>query len=371
MDEALRSSTILIVDDTKTNLDILGDALKPLYKISVALDGTSGLTIAKRILPDLILLDIMMPEMDGYEVCSQLKNDETTKDIPIIFLTALDQVHAKSRGFELGAVDYVTKPFEILEVQARVRTHLLLKAAQDMLKQQNEVLEQKVRERTRELMLTRDVTIQSLSSLAETRDNETGGHIRRTQSYVSILAEHLYGHPRFSTFLNRDTRELLAKTAPLHDIGKVGVPDRILLKPGKLEISEFEEMKKHTVYGKQALINAEADTGTNTFLHHAQQFAYSHHEKWDGTGYPEGCAGEDIPYEGRLMAVADVYDALISKRVYKPAFTHTRAAAILKEEKGRHFDPVIIECFADVSEQFREIALQFADDDEQRQAILR
>ncbi len=370
MDETLKNSTILIVDDTKTNLDILGDALKPLYKISVALNGVSGFSIAKKVLPDLILLDIMMPEMDGYEVCQKLKDDEETRDIPIIFLTALDQVHAKSKGFELGAVDYVTKPFEIMEVQARVKTHLLLKTAQDMLKRQNEVLEQKVRERTLELMLTRDVTIQSLSSLAETRDNETGGHIRRTQNYVSILADNLHTHPRFSSFLNPDIREILGKTAPLHDIGKVGVPDRILLKPGKLDEREFEEMKKHTVYGKQALINAEADSGTNIFLHHAQQLAYSHHEKWDGSGYPEGRKGEDIPCEGRLMALADVYDALISKRVYKPAFPHTKAIEIIKNDKGKHFDPVIIDCFSELTEQFRETALQYADDEEQRQAIL-
>lgn len=371
MEDALRNNTVLIVDDTKTNLDILGDALKPLYKISVALDGKSALTVAKKIAPDLILLDIMMPEMDGYEVCKQLKSELNTRDIPIIFLTALDQVDAKSRGFELGAVDYVTKPFEIMEVQARVKTHLLLKTTQDMLKRQNELLEQKVRERTRELMVTRDVTIQSLSSLAETRDNETGGHIKRTQSYVTILSENLQNHPRFSVFLNRDTREILAKTAPLHDIGKVGVPDKILLKPGKLETEEFEEMKKHTIYGRQALINAETDLGTNSFLNHARQFAYSHHEKWDGTGYPEGNSGENIPCEGRLMAVADVYDALISKRVYKPAFPHSKAVDIIVSEKGKHFDPVIIDCFSEVSEQFREAALQFADNDEQREAVLR
>ncbi len=371
MDETLKNSTILIVDDTKTNLDILGDALKPLYKISVALNGKSALTIAKRVLPDLILLDIMMPEIDGYEVCRQLKGEAATENIPVIFLTALDQVDAKSKGFELGAVDYVTKPFEIMEVQARVKTHLLLKAAQDMLKQQNEVLEVKVRERTRELMLTRDVTIQSLSSLAETRDNETGGHIRRTQNYVTLLAENLQSHPRFSTFLNRDTREILGKTAPLHDIGKVGVPDRILLKPGKLDPKEFEEMKLHTVYGKQALFRAETDLGTNSFLNHARQFAYSHHEKWDGSGYPDGSAGEEIPCEGRLMAVADVYDALISKRVYKPSFPHTKAVEIIINEREKHFDPVVIDCFSEITEQFREAALQFADDDEQRQTLLR
>ena len=371
MEQALRNSTILIVDDTKANLDILGDALKPLYKISVALNGKSGLSIAKRVLPDLILLDIMMPEMDGYEVCRQLKAEAATEDIPIIFLTALDQVDAKSKGFELGAVDYVTKPFEIMEVQARVKTHLLLKAAQDMLKQQNEILEQKVRERTRELMLTRDVTIQSLSSLAETRDNETGGHIHRTQNYVSLLADNLQTHPRFSAFLNRDTREILSKTAPLHDIGKVGVPDKILLKPGKLDTEEFDEMKMHTVYGKQALIRAETDLGSNSFLHHAQQFAYCHHEKWDGSGYPEGFAGEEIPCEGRLMAVADVYDALISKRVYKPPFPHSKAVEIINRERGKHFDPVVIDCFSEITEQFREAALQFVDDEEQHRALLR
>jgi putative two-component system response regulator len=369
MDNALREKKILIVDDTKANIDILADALKPLYKINVALNGEAAIDLAERVRPDLVLLDIMMPGMDGYTVCRSLKNTESTQDIPIIFLTALDQVDAKSRGFELGAVDYVTKPFEPVEVKARVRTHLMLKTAMESLQQQNEILEEKVSERTRELLVTRDVTIQSLSSLAETRDNETGGHIRRTQRYVELLADRLASHPDFSETLTGSTRDLFAKSAPLHDIGKVGVPDRILLKAGKLTDEEFEIMKLHTVYGEQALLRAEKDLGTNSFLTHARNFAACHHERWDGKGYPQGRKENAIPVEGRLMAVADVYDALISRRIYKPIMPHSKAVGVIAEGKETQFDPRIVEAFLSLQEEFRAAALQLADSEEQTAAL--
>ncbi len=361
---------LLLVQHAPQNIDVLGTILKPFYKRSVALNGPKALKIATSgNRPDLILLDIMMPGMDGYEVCRRLKEDERTTDIPIIFITAKSEVQDETKCFELGAVDYITKPVSPTVVLARVKTHLELKLARDALARQNEFLEQKARERTRELALTQDVTIICLASLAETRDNETGAHILRTQRYIKALAEELVTNSRFCEVLDDETIELLYKSAPLHDIGKVGVPDSILLKPGKLTDEEFETMKQHTTLGRDSILKAESmyEGGeTTSFLSHAREIAYTHHEKWNGTGYPEGLRGEKIPVSGRLMAVADVYDALITKRVYKPAFSHEKAARIIVEGKGGHFDPAVVDAFIEQEQVFKEIAVEFADkhDDE-------
>ena len=365
----LSRSTVLVVEDTESNVDIFVNALDDEYEVSVALDGQSVLEAVQNSQPGLILLDIMMPDMDGYEVYRRLKNDSKTLDIRIIFLTALTELESKTRGFELGAVDYITKPFEIVEVKARVKTHLTLKDAKEFLANQNAILEQKVEERTRELALTQDVTIQSMASLAETRDNETGGHIRRTQHYVKILAETLSENKEYRPSLDAESIRLLYKSAPLHDIGKVGVPDSILLKPGKLTDEEFDEMKKHAVYGRDAILMAEESLGSNSFLRFAREIAYTHHEKWNGTGYPQGLKESTIPVSGRIMAIADVYDALISKRVYKPPFPHSKAVAIIEEGRGTQFDPAAVGVFLDLQQRFREIALEFADHEEQRKAL--
>ncbi len=364
--------TVLVVDDSEPNIDILVDALGNDYEVSVAKDGESALRIIEFESPDLILLDIMMPNMDGYEVCRRLKNNSKTLDIPIIFLTAMDQLQNKTRGFELGAIDYITKPFEILEVKERVKTHLALMLAKKELSNQNIILEEKVRERTRELTLTQSATIISLATLAEFRDPETGGHIKRTQNYVKALAQHLKNHDKFKSFLDDSAIDLLYRSAPLHDIGKVGVPDHILLKPGKLTDKEFEEMKKHTIYGRDAILAAEKTIGSSsTFLRYAKEIAYGHQEKWDGSGYTQGAKGEEIPVSARLMAVADVYDALISKRVYKPPFPHSKAVEIIKEGRGNHFDPDMVDAFTELEDDFREIALEFSDSQEERKNLAR
>jgi putative two-component system response regulator len=309
-----------------------------------------------------VLLDIMMPEMDGYEVCRRLKHDPTTRDIPVIFLTAKSEVEDERKGFELGAVDYITKPISPPLLLARVSTHLKLKEASDFLREQNEILEQRVQERTRQLAAVQDATITAMGSLAETRDNETGNHIRRTQSYVRELARALKDHPRFEAELGPETIELLYKSAPLHDIGKIGIPDAILLKPGKLTGDEFEIMKRHTTYGRDAILAAEALLDVpESFLRLAREIAYSHQEKWDGSGYPEGLRGDDIPVSARLMAVADVYDALISRRVYKRAFEHEEAVAIIEAGRGSHFDPDVVDAFSELSGSFAEIAARFGD----------
>lgn len=359
--------TLLIVDDVVDNIALLSSLLKDAYRTKIATSGEKALKIAMADDPvDLILLDIMMPGMDGYEVCERLKADERTRNIPIIFLTAMTQPEDEERGLQLGAVDYITKPISPPILLARVQTHLALKQAQDYLRDQNAILEQKVIERTREIASVQDVTILAMASLAETRDNETGNHIRRTQNYVRVLAKQLQAHPRFQDMLTDQHVELLYKSAPLHDIGKVGVPDRVLLKPDRLTDDEFELMKQHTVYGRDAITAAEEkldDAPTDSFLRFAREIAYSHQEKWDGTGYPEGLSGDDIPFSARLMALADVYDALISRRVYKPAFSHEEAARIISDGRGSHFDPDVVDAFIETEQEFREIAQRFADAD--------
>ena len=362
MDEQLNKQRILIVDDTSENIDVLVDVLSD-YKRSVANNGKKALAIATSDKPpDLILLDIMMPGIDGYEVCKRLKSFEKTKEIPVIFLTAMTSEESETKGLELGAVDYITKPISPPIVRERVKNHLELKLARECLKNQNVILEEKVRERTKDLVLTQDVTIFSLAVLAEYRDPETGGHIKRTQNYMKALAKKLQKNKNFIGILDDQTIELLYKSAPLHDIGKVAVPDSILLKPGKLNDEEFEEMKKHTVYGRDAILAAEKMLGKEmTFLRYAREIAYGHQEKWDGSGYPQGIKGDDIPLSARLMALADVYDALRSKRVYKPAFPHHKTVEIISGEKGKHFDPVLVDTFLEIEDEFRNIALEYAD----------
>ncbi len=359
----LSRCSVLLVDDTESDIDILVNALEAECEVSVALNGTSALEYAAEYLPDLILLDIMMPDLDGYEVCIRLKENPKTRNIPILFLTAKIEEQDEAKGLELGALDYITKPFNPMLVQSRVRNHLLLKRHQDH-------LEEMVRERTREVQLTQEATIEIMGTLAEYRDSETGGHIKRTKEYIRILAEHLQRHPRFAPLLDDSTIELLYKSAPLHDIGKLGVPDGILLKPGKLTPEEFDEMKKHCLYGLRAMEIAERKLGVPSFLTLAGEIAYSHHERWDGKGYPEGKRQEGIPLAGRLMAIADVYDALISKRVYKIPFNHEKAVKIIQAGRGSHFDPFLVDAFLELAEEFRRIALEFADHEEERQSLI-
>jgi putative two-component system response regulator len=359
--------TILIVDDTPDNISLLAALLKGKYKIKIATSGAKALQIASMLPPpDLILLDVMMPLMDGHETCQRLKADPLTANIPVIFLTAKSQVEDEEIGLNLGAGDYITKPISPPILFARVATQLNLKNANQLLQDNNTHLEYLVAERTEQLSKMQDATIMAMASLAETRDNETGNHIRRTQSYIVALARHLSNHPRFAGVLTKENIELLYKSAPLHDIGKVGIPDHILLKPGKLTSDEFEIMKLHTVYGRDTILTVEKYLGgSNDFLTFAREIAFSHQEKWDGSGYPLNLVGEQIPVSARLMAVADVYDALISKRVYKPAFSHEEAADIMKKGRGSHFDPDILDAFFQIEATFREIAAMYRDNEDE------
>jgi putative two-component system response regulator len=359
--------TILIVDDTPDNIMLLSRLLKDRYNTKVANNGSLALQIAQATPGlDLILLDVMMPGLDGYETCRQLKANPVTADIPVIFLTAKSQAEDEAMGLALGAVDYIAKPVSPPILFARVATQLTLLDARRQLKEHNENLEKLVQDRTAQLALMQEAIIMAMASLADRRDNAVvpagDNHIRRTQHYVRALAQHLQGHPRFAAELSDENIDLLYRSAPLHDIGKVGIPDRILQKPGLLDREEFEVMKLHAVYGRDTIMLVEKHIGgTNGFLMFAREIAHSHQEKWDGSGYPERLAGDRIPLSARLMAVADVYDALISRRVYKPAFTHQQALDVMRKGRGTHFDPDVLDAFFEIEDRFAAIAATYRD----------
>ncbi|MGZ8159384.1 MAG: response regulator [Methylobacter sp.] len=365
MDNITEKATILVIDDTPDNLSLMSALLKDIYKVKVANHGDKGFKIAtSENPPDLILLDVMMPDIDGYQVCRQLKANAGTRDIPVIFLTAKSEEDDEQKGLELGAVDYITKPISPSIVLARIKTHLQLKAAADFLKDKAAYLEEEVAKRTQEVTAIQDVTILAMASLAETRDSDTGNHIRRTQYYVKALAEKLKPNPRFAEFLTDHNINTLFKSAPLHDIGKVGIPDRILLKPGRFEAHEMDIMKTHTTLGRDAIQQAENALGIEVeFLTIAKEIAFCHQEKWDGSGYPGGLSGDNIPLSARLMAVADVYDALVSRRVYKEGMSHEKAVQIITEGKGSHFDPDVVDAFVEIHGEFQAIAQRYADTD--------
>ncbi len=357
-------STILIVDDAPEYLTLLSSLLKEQYKVKIATGGKKALAIIAKIQPKpaLILLDIVMPEMDGYDVCRQLKNSVTTSSIPVIFLTAKTNAGDEEKGLQLGAVDFIQKPLSPSVLLARIKTHLRIKEAQDFLKIQNSILENMVKKRTLELTHSQHATIVAMGTLAEFRDPETSNHILRTQHYIKQLAFELSKHPDYNDYLSKNRIDVLFKSAPLHDIGKVGIPDSILLKPGKLTPEEFKIMKDHTHFGKSAINAAQKHLDKpNSFLAMSEQIAEFHHEKWDGTGYPKGLSGTDIPLSARFMAITDVYDALVSKRVYKIPIPHAKAVEIIKENSGTHFDPDLVAAFLNISDELADILMTYSD----------
>lgn len=367
-------ATVLVVDDTPENLIVIGELLRPFYRIRVANSGQRALQVAKAApLPHLILLDVMMPGMDGYEVLRRLQSDPLTRNIPVIFVTAMDADDDETRGLDMGAVDYITKPIRPAILLSRVHTQLELKQARDRMADQNRFLEAEVARRMQENELIKEATLHALATLAEARDPETGNHLRRVQAYVQALASHLSRSSAYADQLDAARIIQIARAAPLHDIGKVGIPDAILLKPGKLTPEEFEIMKAHPRIGGEAIAEAmrrvasdHAPSGDGegalwSFLETARQIAYGHHEKWDGSGYPQGLVGEAIPLAARLMALADVYDALISRRVYKEAFPLEEVLRILHQGRGTHFDPDILDAFVEIQNEFQEIARRYAD----------
>ena len=355
--------SILVIDDTPGNLSLLNQLLREHYRVKLANSGPRGLELAAMAPPDLILLDIMMPDMDGYQVFQRLQSDPATRRIPVIFLTAKVGAEDEERGLAMGAVDFIHKPIAPSVVLARVRTHLQIRHWQTFLEDKSAWLQQEVESRVSEVFRLQEATIRVMVSLAEFRDECTGNHIRRTQDYVRLLADYLSRQPRDAGFLMPEQIDRIAKASPLHDIGKIAIPDHILLKPGRHTPEEFAIMQTHSVKGESMLLRSLHEMGgDNAMLRFACQIARSHHERWDGGGYPDGLAGEAIPLAARLMAVADVYDALRSRRPYKKAFDHAEAVDIIVQGKGSHFDPLLVEAFLALEGVFSEIATKLADE---------
>ncbi len=355
--------SILVIDDTPGNLSLLNQLLREHYRVRLANSGPRGLELAALAPPDLILLDIMMPDMDGYQVFQRLQSDPATRRIPVIFLTAKVGAEDEERGLAMGAVDFIHKPIAPSVVLARVRTHLQIRHWQTFLEDKSAWLQQEVESRVSEVFRLQEATIRVMVSLAEFRDECTGNHIRRTQDYVRLLADYLSRQPRDAGFLTPEQIDRIAKASPLHDIGKIAIPDHILLKPGRHTPEEFAIMQTHSVKGESMLLRSLHEMGgDNAMLRFACQIARSHHERWDGGGYPDGLAGEAIPLAARLMAVADVYDALRSRRPYKKAFDHAEAVDIIVQGKGSHFDPLLVEAFLALQGVFSEIATKLADE---------
>lgn len=381
MNGAPEQATVLVVDDEPANLLLLGQTLSPHYRVVVANSGGRALALAaQEPSPDLILLDIMMPTMDGYAVLAALRAQPATAATPVIFVTARSSVEDETEGLRLGAQDYITKPINPAIVLARVRTQIEAKLARDMLAGQNAWLEGEVARRVRESRIIGDCTIETLACLAEVHDADTGMHVRRTQQYVGVLVDRLAHHPRFSAALGDGRGQVIVRASPLHDIGKVAIPTDILTKPSRLTTEEFEIIKTHTTVGASAIEkaigstldlaradtldgndNRASDEAALAFLKVASEIALTHHEKWDGSGYPKGLGGEDIPVSGRLMALADVFDALTSPRVYKPSLSRDEIGPILRKGSGTHFDPDVLAVYLADPEIFHDIAARLAD----------
>ncbi len=358
--------TVMIVDDEPSNLALLTQLLRPHYRVRAVTSGQRCLeAVQPPSTPDLILLDIMMPEMDGFEVLQRLRAEAATRDVPVLIVTALLDSESEERGFALGASDFITKPIRPGALLARVRAQLEAKRGRDLLREKNEQLEAEVAFRTLELEIVQTVAIRALAHLAEMRVNagKSTNRVLRTQGYVRRLAELLAQRRPDDPALTAAKVDLYAKSAPLYDIGKVAIPDAILLKPGPLDEREWAVMKTHAERGAQALAQAEADVQVPVeFLQAAKAMARWHHERWDGKGYPDGLKGEEIPLPARLMAIADVFDALISVRPYKRAYSYDEARDLIAAGCGTQFDPQLCEQFLAHYAEFVAIAEKYPDD---------
>ncbi|MBS0396215.1 MAG: response regulator [Proteobacteria bacterium] len=349
---------VLVVDDSPSNLAVIVDLLEPHYRVRAATNGVRALALARiDPRPDLILLDIVMPFLSGYDVLAQLQADPATRQIPVMFMTALGDAEHETHGFDLGAADYIAKPFGTSAVLARIRAVLERHRDREHMQSTNALLAAEVARQFADLEHAQDVTILALARLAQARDPETGHHLRRTQEYVRLLATQLRAMGLHVDELSPRAITLMAKCAPLHDIGKVAIPDHILLKPGPLSAAEWDVMRRHPTAGREAIERAEDEIGVRLdFLRYAKEICQSHHERWDGSGYPHGLTGGAIPLSARLMALGDVFDALISQRPYKDAMPAEEARAIIVAQRGRHFDPAVVDAFEAVFEAFVAVA---------------
>jgi putative two-component system response regulator len=344
---------VLIVDDNPVNLKMARNALINDFDVFTVPGVAKMRLLLENILPDLILLDILMPEIGGYEAITGLKANERTNDIPVIFLTSKTDAVSELEGLSLGAVDYIIKPFTPQLLLKRVKIHMLIESQKKELKYINANLESLVEAKMALIVELQGAILSTVSELVECRDDVTGGHVTRTAQTLRVMTEEMSRLGIYRDELRSWDIELFLQSSQLHDVGKISIHDNILLKPGKLTEEEFDEMKKHAVFGEKIIDRIQQITRENAFLTHAKIMAGTHHEKWDGSGYPYGFAGQDIPLQGRLMAIADVYDALISERPYKKAFHPEQAARIIHDSFGGHFDPALEEAFDAASVRFR------------------
>ncbi len=355
--DTIKKQKIMVIDDNITNLNIARKALEKQYEVMLIPSGEKALKVLERIVPDLILLDVEMPGMSGFDFISIVKNTESPIcEIPIIFVTAKDDSSSEYEGLDLGAVDYITKPFSFPLLLKRVALHLKLTNQQQELQNYSSNLEIMVREKTKVIQELQYAVVQAMSDMVERRDGSTGGHIVRTKNYLKILLDKAKEDHIYNGQLTLVDTELYSHASQMHDVGKISIPDSILLKPGRLTDDEFNIMKFHTIYGEEAIKNSIHELKDAEFLRVASEFAVSHHEKWDGSGYPNGLSGTDIPISGRLMAIVDVYDAIISKRPYKDAYTHTVACDIIVKDSGKHFDPELVQIFLKIADVFKQIS---------------
>jgi putative two-component system response regulator len=348
--------TIILVDDNMANLTAGKNMLKDKYLVFPAPSGAKLFEILEKVTPSLILLDIEMPELNGYEVIKKLKTDKKTSDIPIIFLTSKSDPGSELEGLSLGAIDYISKPFSPPLLTKRIENHLLMAEQKKELQNYNENLQQKVQKKTKQVVELQNSILNTMAELVEFRDNITGGHIERTQSYLKLLIDAILEKNIYWDEISSWNLQFIIPSAQLHDVGKIHISDTILNKPGKLTPEEFEIMKQHAAFGEAAIDSIMRLTAENDFLHNAKIFAGAHHEKWDGSGYPRGLKGLEIPLQGRLMAIADVYDALIALRPYKKPMSAAASEQIILESSGSHFDPVLVDVFKELAPKFAVIA---------------
>jgi len=346
---------IIIVDDSMAYLTMGKNMLKTFYEVYPVTSVAKLFEILEKVLPDLVLLDIEMPEMNGYEAIKKMKADPRLADIPVIFLTAKSDESSELEGFDLGAVDYVSKPFSGPLLLKRIASQLLIVQQKRDLQDYANSLSEKVHEKTREVINLQNAVLTTVSDLVEFRDKHTGGHVNRTQLYLKALADELIREGIYADEIKNWDMEFFLASAQLHDVGKIAISDLILNKPGKLTPEEFEIMKTHVTVGVTAIEGIMHSANKHAFLNHALLVVGTHHEKWDGSGYPMGLKEKNIPLEGRLMAIADVYDALISVRPYKRVFTHEEACNIIEDGAGTHFDPVLVDVFKKIKGEFEKV----------------
>ena len=352
---------VVVVDDNEINLVVTGNAVSDEHDVFTAMSGKELFCLLENIAPDLILLDIDMPEMDGYEVIKILKQEKRTADIPVVFLTSHLDPESEVKGLNLGAIDYITKPFSRELLNKRIDMHILIESQRKALQDYNQNLEIMVDRKTQTVFGMQSLILKTVADLVESRDNITGGHIERTQSYLNFFITLLLEHGIYVDEISKWDINLFVLSSQLHDVGKISTRDGILMKPGKLSVAEFEEMKKHTTRGVSIIERIEANAPENAFLKHARILAGNHHEKWSGGGYPYGLSGDDIPLQGRLMAIVDVYDALTNVRPYKKAFSHEASIEIMKKRRGIDFDPQLCDVFMKHEKDFVAIAKGLVD----------